>query len=76
MLDRIGQMDLNEISSIDIIGFSKSLKKEWHDIYELLTWKCGKIASNNWIWIDYTVVILRWVVIANTVTKKILALSV
>ena len=34
MLDRIGQMDLNGSSSINIIGFSKSPKKEWHNRYE------------------------------------------
>ena len=33
------------------------------------------IISNNRIWIDYTVACLRWVVIANTVTKKSAALS-
>ena len=42
MLDRIGQMDLNGSSSIDIIGFRKSLNKEWHNNYELLTWEYGK----------------------------------
>ena len=42
MLDRIGQMYLNGISSINIIGFRKSLKKQWHNNYEFLTWKYGK----------------------------------
>ena len=42
MLDRIGQIDLNGSSSINIIGFSKALKKEWHNYYELLTWEYGK----------------------------------
>ena len=32
-------MDLNVNSSIDIIGFRKSLKKEWHNHYEFLTWE-------------------------------------
>ena len=36
-LDTIGQMDLNGSSPIDIIGFIKSLKKEWHNNYEFLT---------------------------------------
>ena len=35
--DSIVQMDLNGSSSIDIIGFIKSLKKEWHNRYEFLT---------------------------------------
>ena len=39
MIDSIGQMDLNGSSSISIIGFSKSLKKEWHNNYGLLTWE-------------------------------------
>ena len=30
------------------------------------------ITSNNRIWIDHTVALLRWVVIVNTVTKNIL----
>ena len=30
------------------------------------------ITSNNQIWIDHTVALLRWVVILNTVTKNIL----
>ena len=38
MLDRIEQMDLNGSSSIDIIGFRKSLKKYWLNNYEFLTW--------------------------------------
>ena len=37
MLYRIGKMDLDGSSSIYIIGFIKSLKKEWHNNYELLT---------------------------------------
>ena len=37
MLDRIGRMDLNGSSSINIIGFRISLKKESHNHYELLT---------------------------------------
>ena len=42
MLDRIGKMDLNGTSFIDIFGLSKTLKKEWHNHYEFLTWKYGK----------------------------------
>ena len=33
MLDTIVQMDLNGSSPIDIIGFIKSLKKEWENRY-------------------------------------------
>ena len=69
-------MDLNGSSSIGIIGFIKSTKKEWHNNYVLLKSEFGKITSNNRIWIDYTVANLRWVEIENTVTKKITALSV
>ena len=42
ILDRIGQMDSNESSSVYIICFIKSLKKEWQNHYELLTWEYGK----------------------------------
>ena len=42
MIDRIGQMDLNVSSSINIFGFRKPLKKEWHNNHELLTWEYGK----------------------------------
>ena len=42
MLDRIGQMYLNGGSFIDIISFSKSLKKEWQNHCDLLTWEYGK----------------------------------
>ena len=42
MLDRIGEMDLNGSSSIEIIGFIKTLKKEWHNHFELITWKYRK----------------------------------
>ena len=42
MLDMIWQMVLNGSSSIDIIGFRKSRKKQWHDRYEFLTCKYGK----------------------------------
>ena len=38
ILDRIGKIDLNGSSSIDILGFIKTLKKEWHNNYKLLTW--------------------------------------
>ena len=37
MLDRIGQIYLNGSSTIKIIGFNKSLKKEWDNYYEFLT---------------------------------------
>ena len=33
ILDRIGEMDLNGISSIEILGFGKTLKKEWNNNY-------------------------------------------
>ena len=42
MLDRIGQMNLNGGSSIIIIGFNKSPKKEWPNNHEFLTWEYGK----------------------------------
>ena len=42
MLHRIVQIDLNTSSPINIIGFSKSLKREWQNHYEFLTWKYGK----------------------------------
>ena len=42
MLDRIGQMDLNGSLSINIIIFSKALKKEWHNHYEFSTFEYGK----------------------------------
>ena len=42
MLDNIVKMDLNGSSSIDIIGFIRSMKKEWHNNYELLIWEYGK----------------------------------
>ena len=38
----IGQMDLNGSSSINIISFTKSLNKEWHNNDEFLTWEYGK----------------------------------
>ena len=37
--DIIGQMNLNESPSIDIISIIKSLNKEWHNHYELITWE-------------------------------------
>ena len=37
ILDRIVQWSLNGISSINSIGFSKSLKKECHNDYKFLT---------------------------------------
>ena len=37
MLDRIGEMELNDISSTDIICSSKKLKEEWKIHYEFLT---------------------------------------
>ena len=33
IVDRIGQMDLNSSSSIEVIGSSKSVKKEWYNHY-------------------------------------------
>ena len=47
MLDRIGQIDLNGSSSIDIIGFRKSPKNEYHNNYEFLTWGYGEITSKK-----------------------------
>ena len=41
ILDRIGEIDLNGSSSINIIGFRKTLKKEWQNHYELLTSEYG-----------------------------------
>ena len=35
-------MDLNGSSSINIISFTKSLNKEWHNNDEFLTWEYGK----------------------------------
>ena len=35
-------MDLNGSSFIYIIGFSKSMEKEWHSNYEFLIWEYGK----------------------------------
>ena len=37
VLDRVVEMDLNGSSSIGIIGFRKSPKKEWQNHYQLLT---------------------------------------
>ena len=42
MIDRIGKLDLNSSSSIEIIGFSKTLKKECQNNHEFLAWKYGK----------------------------------
>ena len=42
MFDRIGEMELNDSSSTDIIYSSKTLKKEWHIHYEFLMWEYGK----------------------------------
>ena len=42
MIDRIGEMDLHGSSSIKIIGFGKTLKKEWQNRYELFTWEYVK----------------------------------
>ena len=41
MLDRIGEMNLNVSSSIDVIDFRTTLKKEWQNHYELLTSEYG-----------------------------------
>ena len=38
IIDRIGEMYLNGRTFINIIGFSKELKKGWKNHYELLTW--------------------------------------
>ena len=37
MLDRIGKIDLNGSTSIEIVGFRKTLEKEWQNNYKLLT---------------------------------------
>ena len=42
IVDRIGEMDLNGSSSIEILGFRKTLKKEWQNHYEFLKWEYGK----------------------------------
>ena len=76
MFDRIGQMNINGISYINMIGFSKSFKKEQHNHYKFLTWEYRNIASNNVVWIDFTVARLRWVVIGSTHTQKSHGLSV
>ena len=55
ILDRIGQMDLNCSSSIDIIGFRKPLKENGTIIMNYEHGNMENINSNNWIWIDFTV---------------------
>ena len=42
MIYRIVQMYLNGSSSIEIIGFRITQKKEWQNHYNILTWEYGK----------------------------------
>ena len=42
MLHKIVELDLYGSATIEMIDFSKSLKREWQNHYEFLTWKYGK----------------------------------
>ena len=76
IIDRIGKMDLNDCSPIGIFGLSKTLMNIGIIIMNSQHGNMENIISKIRIWINYTVARLRWVVIANTVTKKISVLSV